>query len=66
MGEPSPPATMTVTIDAPVLDDVFQSVRDFEAEVRDLRIDFTTRMEASEAQLANYPVAAQHRFRSTS
>lgn len=53
---------MTITVDLPILVNIFQSVRNLEAgnqnlqtEIRDLRTDFTTRLEALEAQLAFQP-----------
>ncbi|KAG9752146.1 hypothetical protein KCU73_g6174, partial [Aureobasidium melanogenum] len=65
MAEPPPPpaaATMTITVDIPMLANIFQSTHDLRTEVhslqleiRDLRTDFSTRLEAVEAQLAQQP-----------
>ncbi|KAG9584307.1 hypothetical protein KCU77_g10472, partial [Aureobasidium melanogenum] len=62
MAEPPPPATMTVTVAVPMLANIFQStynlqteVQNLRTEIRDLRTDFTTRIEALEAQLAWQP-----------
>lgn len=59
---PPPPATMTITVDIPMLANIFQSthnlrteVHNLQMEIRDLRTDFSTRLEAVEAQLARQP-----------
>ncbi|KAG9526424.1 hypothetical protein KCU93_g5520, partial [Aureobasidium melanogenum] len=59
---PPPPTTMTITVDIPMLANIFQSTHDLRTEVhnlqmeiRDLRTDFSTRLEAVEAQLARQP-----------
>ncbi|KAG9675426.1 hypothetical protein KCU95_g18462, partial [Aureobasidium melanogenum] len=48
MAQPPPPATATVTIAIPILDNIFQSVRHLEDEVRNV----STRLSALELQLA--------------
>lgn len=48
MAQPPPPATATVTIAIPILDNIFQSVRHLENEVRNV----STRLSTLEVQLA--------------
>lgn len=48
-----PPATMTVTVAVPILASIYQSVRGLETEIRDLRVQLFTRLEALETQPTN-------------